>query len=94
MDFAVIFKLLTAYLNERYLCEKVDGKVSSSRLLDHGVPQGLILGLVYFLLYIYDLLNASNFETTFFDDNTNLHLSHNNINSLQSTVQKEMIKIN
>ena len=88
-----MFKLLTSYLSERYICVKIDGKVSSSRLLDHGVPQGSILGPLLFLLYINDLPNASNFETTLFADDTNLHLSHININSLQSRVQQEMMKV-
>ena len=88
-----MFKLLTSYLSERYICVKIDGKVSSSRLLDHGVPQGSILGPLLFLLYIVDLPNASNFETTLFADDTNLHLSHININFLQSRVQQEMMKV-
>ena len=37
-----MFKLLTSYLNERHICVKIGGKVSSLRLLDHGVPQGSI----------------------------------------------------
>ena len=32
-----MYKLLTSYLRERYICVKIDGKVSSSHLLDHGV---------------------------------------------------------
>ena len=39
------------------------------------------------------ILNASNFETTLFADNIYLHLSHNNINSLQCHVQQDMIKV-
>ena len=88
-----MFKLLTSYLSECYICVKIDGKVSSSRLLDHGVPQGSILGPVLFLLYVNDLPNASNFETILFADDTNLHLSHISINSLQSRVQQEMMKV-
>ena len=51
------------------------------------------MGPLLFLLYINDLPNASNFETTLFADDTNLHLSHININSLQSRVQQEMVKV-
>ena len=50
--------------------------------------------LFFFLLNINDLPNASNSETTLFADDTNLHLSHININSLQSCVQQEMMKVN
>ena len=47
-----MFKLLTSYLSERYIYVKIDGKVSSSRVSDHGVPQGSILGpLHFFTLY-------------------------------------------
>ena len=49
--------------------------------------------LFIFLLYINDLPDASKFETTLFADDTNLHLPHININSLQSRVQQEIMKI-
>ena len=80
-----MFKLLTSYFSERQICIKIDEKVSSSSLLDHEVPQDLILGNL-FLLYINDLPKASNFETTLFPDDTNLHLFHININFLLSCV--------
>ena len=49
--------------------------------------------LFFFLLYNDDFPNASNFETILFADDTNLHLSHININSPQSRVQQEMMKV-
>ena len=88
-----MFKLLTSYLSERHICVKMNGKVFSLRLLDYGVSQGAILGPLLFLLYISDLRKVSNFETTFFADDTNLYLSHININSPQSRVQQEMTKV-
>ena len=48
---------------------------------------------LFFFLF-NDLPNASNFETTLFANDTNLHLSHNTINSLKPNIQQEIIKIN
>ena len=57
------------------------------------MPQGWVLGLLLFLLCVNDLPYASKFETTLFADDTNLHLLHNNIDSLQTQAEHETIKI-
>ena len=79
-----MFKLLTSYLNEQHIRVKTDGKFSSSRLLDHGVTQDSILVplLFYFMLTIF--LMRLILKVLFFFDDTNLYLSHSNINSLIS----------
>ena len=46
------------------------------------------------MLYVNDPTYASKFETTLFADDTNLHLSHNDIDSLQTQAEHETIKIN
>ena len=61
--------------------------------IEYGVPQGSVLGPLLFSLYVNDLPNVSNFETTLFADDTNLHIFHNNINILQSVVKNEIKKI-
>ena len=58
-------KLLTSYLSDRHICVKINGKISSLRLLYHEEPQRSILLPLPFLLYINNLPNASNFKTTF-----------------------------
>lgn len=87
------FNFLHSYLTNRLICTKLDGKLSKLYSINYGIPQGSVLGPLFFLLFVNDLPNASNFETTLFADDTNLHLSHNNINTLHFQVVKELHKI-
>ena len=67
--------------------------MSSTCSVQYEVPQGSILGPLLFLLYVNDLPYASNFETTLFADDTNLHISHHDIHVLQSQIKQEVNKI-
>ena len=44
-------KWFRSHLSDRYQTGKVNGGVSSSRELHHGVPQGSVIGPILFLLY-------------------------------------------
>ena len=68
-----IFNFLTSYLTDRQICSKIGSIVSSPQIVDQVVPQDSVLDPLLFLLYVNDLLYASNFETTLFADDTNLH---------------------
>jgi len=56
--------------------------------MECGVLQGSVNNPLLFLMYVSHLLCASRFQTTLFADDTNLHLSHKNIETLQTNVQK------
>ena len=85
-----ILSFFQDYLNNRKISTKINEKTSSFHSVKYGVPQGSALGPILFLLYVNDLPNVSKFETTLFADDTNVHMSHHNIQFLQQEVSHEI----
>ncbi|MEL6988120.1 MAG: reverse transcriptase family protein [Bacteroidota bacterium] len=64
---------IESYLNLRYQFVSFNGHSSDLEHVQHGVPQGSILGPLLFIIYINDLDCACNrFRPTVFADDTNL----------------------
>ena len=72
-----------SYLYNRTQSCNINGKMSSYKLVIHGVPQGSILGQLLFIIYMNDLpLAVDNAEITMYADDTSIYRAFNNINCL------------
>ena len=63
-------KLIQSYLSNRKQYTKIENCKSDLTKIEYGVPQGSYLGPLLFLLYVNDLLLASQFDTILFADDT------------------------
>ena len=80
----VSHKLFSSYLDNRTQKCVVNGSLSECCTLKCGIPQGIILGLLLFLLYINDLPNClSHSVPRMYADDTHLTYSNGNIHSVQ-----------
>ena len=85
---------IKSYFFNRMQFVQVDNECSTLRSITCGVPQGLILGPLFFLLYINDLSSVSKLgKTILFADDTNLFFSHANPVHLSKIINQELQKI-
>ena len=67
---------------------------SESLPIKCGDPQGSILGLLLFLIFINDITNVSRLtEFVMFADDTNIFFKHENLQILYEIVNAELVKI-
>ena len=91
----VSHKLFSSYLDNRTQKCVVNGSLSECCTLKCGIPQGIILGPLLFLLYINDLPNClSHSVPRMYADDTHLTYSNDNIHSVQSSLNEDLLNIN
>ena len=89
-----VIELFRSYLSDRYQQVLVNGKLSSPNVLKNGVPQGSILGPLFFSLYINDLplqLQSIGIEGDFFADDGTLNAKDKTVEGLESVLEKGLV---
>lgn len=86
-----VLKWFTSYLSDRTQIVKYKNAMSTVLAVNHGVPQGTILGPLLFLIYINDIVRVANVSRIeLFADDTMLYVSGDNVDDLQRSLNRDL----
>ena len=86
-----LYNLLGNYLSDRFQRVVLNGQTSSRRSVIAGVPQGLILGPLLFLVHINDLPNELKSSIKLFADDTSVFTIVKNKNESANTLNNYLL---
>ena len=86
--------LLKSYLSNRTQQTEINGVLSDTGIIKHGVPQGSVLGPLLFLLYINDISESSKVLKFFlFADDTTVYYSDKTNSGTEDLLNRELSKV-
>ena len=88
-----LLNVITNFLCQRKQRVVLNGQHSSWTNIEAGVPQGSILGPLFFLVYINDLSDGLTSNPKLFADDTSLFFFIHNINSTANDLNSDLMKI-
>jgi hypothetical protein len=90
-----VSSFVKSYLENRNQCVHINGQSSEMVTIRSGVPQGSILGPLFFCLFINDLplILNDNVNCDMFADDNSLHSSDKTINQVQNSLQQGLNEV-
>jgi len=83
--------LIASYFKDRQQQTKLNGRISSPSPIKFGVPQGSVLGPLFFLIFINDLaFLLDNLSSKLFADDTTIYKSGPELNALLTAFQQHI----
>ena len=87
-------KLIKNYLSRRLKQTSIDGTLSDPKEINFGVPQGPVLGPIFFLLFINNLPKViKHSEVCLFADDTVIYNSNTNPETLEKELQEDLTSV-
>lgn len=89
------YRWFSSYLQNRTQRTKINSTISSAQNVTIGVPQGSVLGVLLFLLYINDIEKAVDFATiALFADDALVYVTGDSIDECSSKINSDLEKLN
>jgi hypothetical protein len=88
-----LLRLLSSFLNNRFIQVRVGGHLSNKVNLVAGTPQGSVLSPILFILYVNDLPVNPGIYVTQYADDLGIYLSERNTNYARIKLQNQLRRL-
>ena len=88
-----LLSLIESFLHNRYQRVVLNGQSSKWQNVNAGLPQGSVLGPLFFLIYINDLPQGLHSDVKLFADDTSLFSVIHDVDASSATLNNDLVKI-